>query len=502
MSINPIKATDAIEKSYRNYLSTTFYFQDQQLQQQLQEILREKGRFVNGPILEATPSFQTGSSLADLIKEGVLSREFYRLSSNTLPADRQLYLHQEKAARKLVVDKRNMVVSTGTGSGKTETFLIPILDSLFKEVEKGKLGPGVRALLLYPMNALANDQLKRLRLLLADYSQITFGRYTGETERWYQKALNKHRKMFGLDPLENELISREQMWQKPPHILLTNYAMLEYLLLRPVDNVFFDGDYADHWRFIVIDEAHTYSGAKGIEIAMLLRRLKDRVVGGQKGRLQCIATSATLGGGQDSYPQIVEFARRLFGEDFEWVEGDERYQDVVEATRQPLFADNSGWGSPDPRVYPEWERIIEQELPLGETLTALRQSGQRAGVSEKELISAVETGHEQGPQAFLYEILRGDQTLLRLQRELQQGPRLLLDLPGLLGLDTPDAAELVVSLVNLANQAKIDEEHQPLLPARYHVFVRAIEGAYILLESEESLYLERYETMKEERRRL
>ncbi|MCL6558103.1 MAG: DEAD/DEAH box helicase, partial [Firmicutes bacterium] len=259
---------------------------------------------------------------------------------------------------------------------------------------------------------------------------------------------------------------------------------------------FFDGDYAGNWRFIVIDEAHTYSGAKGIEIAMLLRRLKDRVVGGQKGKIQCIATSATLGGGQDSYPQIVEFARRLFGEDFEWVEGDERYQDIVEAIRQPLFADKSSWGSQDPRVYAELERIIGQELPLGETLKALCQSGQRAGVSEKELIRAVETGREQGLQAFLYEILRGDQTLLRLQRELQQGPRLLLDLPELLGLDTPDAAELVVSLVNLANQAKIDEDHQSLLPARYHVFVRAIEGAYILLESEKSLYLGRHEIIK------
>jgi len=116
VSINPIKATEAIEKNYRNYLSTTFHFQDLQLQQQLQEILREKGRFVQGPILEATPSFQNGSSLADLIEVGVLSREFHRLFTNTLPADRQLYLHQEKAVRKLVADKRNIVVTTGTAS--------------------------------------------------------------------------------------------------------------------------------------------------------------------------------------------------------------------------------------------------------------------------------------------------------------------------------------------------------------------------------------------------
>lgn len=496
MSINPVKATEAIEDNYRNYLSTTFHFQDPQLQQQLQEILREKGRFVKGPILEATPSFQTGASLADLVKEGLLSSEFCHLFTSALPADRQLYLHQEKAIRKLVTGKRNIVVSTGTGSGKTETFLIPVLDSLFKEVEKGTLGPGVRALLLYPMNALANDQLKRLRLLLAGYPRITFGRYTGETEKEYQKALDKYRRIIGQDPLENELISRDQMWQKPPHILLTNYAMLEYLLLRPVDNVFFDGTYAAQWRFLIIDEAHTYSGAKGIEMAMLLRRLKDRVAGGQKGKLQCIATSATLGGGKDSYPQIVEFAWRLFGEDFEWVEGDERCQDVVEATRLPLLTGSSGWGSPTPRVYQEWEEIIEQEQPLEETLVELRQSGQRAGVPEEELDRAIETGRKQGLQAFLDEVLRGDQALLSLQRELQQGPRLLLDLPPSLVLDnTAEAVEVVVSLVNLANQAKIEKEHQSLLPARYHVFVRAIEGAYVSLGQDKSLYLERHEVI-------
>ena len=84
--------------------------------------------------------------------------------------------------------------------------------------------------------------------------------------------------MYQREPLANELVSRQQMWASPPHILLTNYAMLEYLLLRPRDNVFFDGDFAINWRFLVIDEAHTYTGAKGIEMAMLLRRLKDRVV--------------------------------------------------------------------------------------------------------------------------------------------------------------------------------------------------------------------------------
>ncbi len=117
--------------------------------------------------------------------------------------------------------------------------------------------------------------------------------------------------------------------------------MLEYLLLRPRDSVFFDGRHGGNWRFVVLDEAHVYKGAKGIEIAMLLRRLKDRVVGGgESGRLRCIATSATLGGrgGRDDFPQVADFASRLFGEPFLWKEAVPRQQDVVEAARVPFGA--------------------------------------------------------------------------------------------------------------------------------------------------------------------
>src|SRR5690554_2925986 len=174
MSLDPLQATRKVVDKYLSYLETTFAFSDAELHRQLVHELNQPGKFAQGPILEATPPFKPGVSIDNLIGEGVLSEEFRRLGVAELPPERNLYLHQEQAIRKLVTDGKNIIVSTGTGSGKTESFLIPILNHLFRQKEQEGLGPGVRALLLYPMNALANDQLKRLRKLLKNYPDITF----------------------------------------------------------------------------------------------------------------------------------------------------------------------------------------------------------------------------------------------------------------------------------------------------------------------------------------
>ena len=175
------------------------------------------------------------------------------------------------------------------------------------------------------MNALANDQIKRLRQLLARAPHITFGRYVGDTPRTAQEAAEKFAVLNPGEPrLPNELLSRAEMRETPPHLLLTNYAMLEYLLLRPADIDLFEGQHGGHWSFIVVDEAHVYDGAKAAELAMLLRRLRDRVAEGRP--LRCIATSATVG---DDPRSVTEFAHRLFDAEFEWVPGDESRQDLV-----------------------------------------------------------------------------------------------------------------------------------------------------------------------------
>ncbi|GAH50863.1 unnamed protein product, partial [marine sediment metagenome] len=246
-----------------------------------------------------------------------------------------LYLHQEEAIRKVFNDQ-NIVVATGTGSGKTEAFLYPILLHLYKEYKEGTLGPGVRALILYPMNALANDQRERLRNLCKSLKDecsefhFTFGQYIGETpenendsrRHARDQQSEREQKDFCISKngeiVHGELLFRYEMRENPPNILLTNYSMLEYLLLRPDDSPLFDNDRARWWTYIVLDEAHQYRGSRGTEMAMLLRRLKRRLrEGGRLRSFCCIATSATLVGEEKDRASVAKFASELFDETFE-----------------------------------------------------------------------------------------------------------------------------------------------------------------------------------------
>lgn len=491
--LHPLQTTDLIRASYLRYLKTIYPFQDQDLREQFWQALEQPDMVVKGPLLEASPPFQTGRSLAQFIAAGVLHPSFQELDSPTLPLERPLYLHQDRAIEKVVRGERNLIVATGTGSGKTETFLIPILDHLLRQRAAGLRSPGVRALLLYPMNALANDQLKRLRRILAHFPDITFGRYTGETKDDYRDAEKSFYEQFPREPrLPNELISRTQMRSTPPHILLTNYAMLEYLLLRPRDNTFFDGPDARYWRFIVLDEAHVYDGASGIEIAMLLRRLKDRVVQSEKGRLCCLATSATLGRGAADYPAVVTFAAELFGEPFEWDVGVSDRQDVVEAIRQIPEALGDTWGEGSPELYPALQGVLTAEVQdasdgLMSGVASLLKIAEAHSVPDQVIRETRQETVAAAPEArlnaCLYALLRGDQRLRRLQAALVEEPRFLSDMAEIIFPKTDDAAEMLISLVNLAVRARPQPEDRSLLPARYHVFARALEGAFTCLNT-------------------
>ena len=450
-SFDPLATSELIVSSYRRYLKSLLPVRDARIAAALEEEI-SRSLLTKGPLLESAPPYAHGATLASLVASGALNASFNYLASPVLPMDRPLYLHQEQAIRKITTG-RNVIVASGTGSGKTECFLLPILDALSAEQDRGTLGPGVRALLLYPMNALANDQIKRLRQVLAHAPHITFGRYVGDTPHTAREAAEAFAVLNPGEPrLPNELLSRAEMRDSPPHLLLTNYAMLEYLLLRPADIELFEGGHGGHWRFIAVDEAHVYDGARAAELAMLLRRLRDRVTGGRP--LRCIATSATVG---DDPRSVTEFAQRLFDADFEWVQGDETRQDLVQASKRAM-PEGPFWGPMDQAAY---RSIASADDPDAELLRLAEAHGAPV--------------NDDAATAFAHEHRIAD-----LRALLGGRPRLFTDLASELFPRDADQGRALAALVTAGSRVR-DSTGSPVLSARYHLFTRASEGAYTCL---------------------
>ena len=452
-------ATSALlSATYRRYLRSLLPVRNRSLAAALAERIADSPLLTKGPILEATPPYRTGASLRDLIAAGVLHPAFAGLGGPALPLDRPLYLHQEQAIRKTAAG-RNVVVASGTGSGKTECFLLPVLSALTAEHAAGTLGPGVRALLLYPMNALANDQVRRLRQLLAGSPQITFGRYTGETPERAREGASLFEELNPGEPrLPGELLSREEMRDSPPHLLLTNYAMLEYLLLRPADLDLFEGKHGGHWRFVILDEAHVYDGAKAEEVGMLLRRLRERVrrsATGVQADFQAIATSATVG---DQPRAVMSFAGKLFDLPFEWHDEDPSRQDLVGAQRAEMPA-GPFWG---PLAAADYLRLAgEDGDPAGE-LPVLAGDLLPPGVAAD---AAAALSREAAMAKLRGLLARAPMPFTGLAREVFPAEPQRVAEPAL------------AAMVTLGARLR-DPAGTPVLSARYHLFARATEGAF------------------------
>lgn len=366
------------------------------------------------PFIETTPRYATSQHrYNDLGLPNHIGALLQRLSDtqaeNSSPTDDRtvlfpkMYVHQERAFQAFLANGQDIVVATGTGSGKTECFLVPMLGTLFDEAYKRPETfalPAVRALILYPMNALVNDQLARLRLLFGDVEVAKefqsvgchrfprFGMYTGRTtypgprnaskdgervapllkyylnmepelehrlrqmgrypakdlEAFYAKheeqrgiyksgekagkeytKYNWERRLHTADE-DRELLTRHEMIHDvgtqpghSPDILVTNYSMLEYMLMRPFERPIFNETQRwlqekDSYFILVLDEAHMYRGAKGAEVAFLIRRLRARLgIHDQPHKLRVIATSASLGTQADALEKIRRFAADLTG---------------------------------------------------------------------------------------------------------------------------------------------------------------------------------------------
>lgn len=488
--MNPIEVSQTLHDAFVSYLATTFDVNrdgnEELLARAIHRSFTRPGALFRGPYLELTPPYMTGGTLQQLAAEGVISPDLLGLpcfaAGQPLPPDAPLYTHQEAAIRKLCVEQESVVISSGTGSGKTEGFLIPILNDLLLDPS-----PGVRAVLIYPMNALVNDQLDRLRVLLRG-TGITFGRYTSELNdqaakarlamqaEWQQMSLAQQQ-LLGEYPLPNEIIGRDQIREQGalPQILITNYAMLEYLLLRPADQPLF---LRGQWKFIVLDEAHSYSGAQGIEVGMLMRRLKHRL-GKEPGETLCVATSATLT--NDDADQAAQFAGALFGEPFSsaaiiFGKPDHDYVPPVTETDRP---------DPTAYLHPSFADLLTEMRRAGGPRaeeTALHM--EEIGVISEDDLALIEG--KTAPQ-FLWRVLQCNADVQHLRQFMagQSDPISFTDVAAELFrdrlADEEHQKEALYHLIELAAMARPDPEKSPLIPARYHLFARPPQGLWVCL---------------------
>ncbi|MGN9911112.1 DEAD/DEAH box helicase [Phytohabitans sp. LJ34] len=251
------------------------------------------------PWLSLNPSFASGGTVEDLVAEGVLHPDcarIFRIKQHASDSGQPLRFHQhQREAIETAATGASYVLTTGTGSGKSLSYLVPVVDRVLRAKADGSYQPGVKAIIVYPMNALANSQKHELEKFLQwgfpdGAPLVRFDRYTGQEDR----------------------DERRRIMSDPPDILLTNYVMLELVLTRHRERQRLIKAARGLW-FLVLDELHTYRGRQGADVAFLVRRTRDAC---EAPALQCVGTSATMtskGSVADQRAEVARVATRLFG---------------------------------------------------------------------------------------------------------------------------------------------------------------------------------------------
>ncbi len=257
------------------------------------------GRFWPAPLIQLNPNYEPGDWVDNLVENGTLDHEckkIFRLKHNNDTAGERLLLHRHQTDSIMIAKRgESYVLTTGTGSGKSLAYFIPIVDDVLRHNRMGNTRKGISAIVIYPMNALCNSQFEELKKYLqTGYTKgkepVTFARYTGQESK----------------------DERDRIAKNPPDILLTNYVMLELIMTRFLETDKAVREHAVGLRFLVLDELHTYRGRQGADVAMLVRRVRERF----NEHLLCIGTSATMGSEgsrADRNAAVARIASLLFG---------------------------------------------------------------------------------------------------------------------------------------------------------------------------------------------
>ena len=271
-----------IQQGIKQFLITGFEPADGFFHGVMRRFVDNEPAWMKGPYLQVGLPFRHDSA----------GRDFF----SGFQTERPAYTHQREAWQRLASDRMaaHTLVATGTGSGKTECFVYPALDHCARARQAGE--GGIKALVIYPMNALATDQARRFARFIAStpaFHGLRVGLFVGGNAGAPGSGM-------WMTP-ESVITDRDTMRRHPPDILLTNYKMLDYLLIRPRDRQLWEHNSPTTLRYVVVDELHTFDGAQGTDLALLLRRLQARLHT-PAGHLICAGTSATLGDTADTAP--------------------------------------------------------------------------------------------------------------------------------------------------------------------------------------------------------
>ena len=293
--MDAFKVHEALIEDYRKFTEGFVDIRDERIRESVRAQAAQGAQWPD-PWMSLNPSFEGGGTVDDLVRTGLLhpsTSDIFRMGKGGLGPPRPLTFHRHQGeAIEVAATGASYALTTGTGSGKSLAYIVPIVDRVLRQGS----GKGVKAIVVYPMNALANSQREELRKFLHEgfgdgNEPVTFERYTGQ---------------------ESEE-DRMRILADPPDILLTNYVMLELVLTRPKEREKLLGA-ARGLQFLVLDELHTYRGRQGADVAMLVRRVREATGAGDG--LQCIGTSATMSTAQtvaDQRREVAEVASRIFG---------------------------------------------------------------------------------------------------------------------------------------------------------------------------------------------
>ncbi|MGB5714573.1 MAG: DEAD/DEAH box helicase, partial [Waterburya sp.] len=332
-ALDIFKLRDEVVSDYRTYIESFLEIRDRRIADFVRQEL-DKGYLWSDPLVQINPAYKKGATIDALIKEDILHSDCKKYFPGF-----HFYHHQEKSFR---CAKKNepYVVTTGTGSGKSLSYVVPIIDDLLRNPQL----KGIRAILVYPMNALINSQAEEFKKFLDKYKEIS--------------GLDSHIRVARYTGQES-LSQKSDIQNNPPHILLTNYVMLELMLSRVHEKKFVESPIL---KYLVLDELHTYRGRQGADVAMVIRKLRQISCKAKQGKdipILCIGTSATMsteGDRADRKTTVANVASKLFGVEV-------RASNVIDETLEPAI------NRPQPTTE-ELTKCLQTGLPNEEQQTS------------------------------------------------------------------------------------------------------------------------------------